>query len=137
MMVELEEDQDPGVVLIVEQAVKHRIKVSKQDANVVLQMNLWVDDKGYVRCSKTEDGYIYLHNFLMKHSDPTLPIDHINENRRDNRRSNLRILPRDENTQRPVRRDEEEDRLLQDYADGKLDRSIHEVLRERRNRSKL
>lgn len=132
-----EEDQDPGVVLVVEQVVKHRIKVSKQDAKVVLQMNLWIDDKGYVRCSKTPDGYIYLHNFIVKHSDPLLPVDHINENPLDNRQSNLRILPRAENTQRPVRRDEEEDRLLQDYADGKLDRSIHEVLRERRDRSKL
>lgn len=135
-MVEPQEDQDPGVVLVIEQVVKHRIKVSKEDVKLVLSLNVWIDDKGYVRCTTT-DGYNYLHNLVMRHSDPATPVDHVNENRRDNRRSNLRIISRAENTQRPVRRDEEEDRLLQDYSDGKLVGSIHDHLRERRNRGKL
>lgn len=126
--------EDQGVALLIDQGeVTHRVLVSIHDVPAVLDLNLWIDDKGYVRCSK-RCGYKYLHNFIMQHSSKEKPVDHINENPLDNRRTNLRILPRLVNTSRPVRRDEEEDRLLQDYQDGKLTRPIHELLRERRNR---
>lgn len=110
--------------------------VSRQDVRAVLELSLWIDDKGYVRC--TSYPYMYLHNFIMKHSDPAFPVDHINEVRHDNRRSNLRILTRAENTDRPRRLDEEEARLLEAYQNGEvMADELHEWLRKRRNRSKL
>lgn len=136
-----QESDDPGVVLLVDmprdgEVISHRVRVSKQDVPAVLKLTLWIDSKGYVRCTKST-GYLYLHNYIMQFSNPLYPIDHINENPLDNRRSNLRVLARIENMQRPVTLDEEEARLLQDYQDGKLSGNIHELLRERRDRRQL
>ena len=114
--------------------------VSQQDVMLCLMVNMWMDD-GYVGC-KVLSGrvgsngkplvYRRLHNVLLQHSDPEYPIDHINGVTNDNRRTNLRIIDRATNTIRPLRADnEEEARILRDYADGKLDRPLHEVLRER------
>lgn len=112
--------------------------VSREDVARVLPLSLWIDNKGYVRCSGATP-YQYLHNFIMDHSDPARPVDHINEIRHDNRRTNLRILDKDHNTVRPWRFDDEEEaRLHEDYAAGRLNpRQLHEALRKHRNKRKL
>jgi len=109
--------------------------VSKEDVDRVLPLSLWKDADGYIRCSGAHP-YRYLHNFIIGHSDPDYPVDHRNDVRNDNRRSNLRVLTRAVNTSRPWRVDDEEEaRLLQDYADGKLLRSeVHEALRKLRDK---
>lgn len=115
--------------------------VSQPDVMLCLLLNLWMDD-GYVGC-KVNSGrvgsngrpiiYRRLHNVILQHSDGDNPIDHINAVTHDNRRTNLRVISRADNTIRPHRVDDEEEaRLLRDYADGKLDQSIHELLRKRR-----
>lgn len=109
--------------------------VSRADVRAVLKLSLWIDDKGYVRCSG-DTPYNYLHNFIMDHSDPLRPVDHWNEVRNDNRRSNLRIIDKDHNTVRPWRFDDEEEaRLHEDYAAGRLTPSeLREAIRKRRDK---
>lgn len=126
-------DQERGVRLVI---TNGRTIISRQDLTAVMEMNLYLDPDGYVRGAPWP--YTYLHNWIMQHRNPALPVDHINECTWDNRRSNLRILTRAENTDRPRRLDEEEARLLEDYQEGRLLASeVHEWLRERRNRGKL
>lgn len=109
--------------------------VSREDVERVLPLSLWIDNKGYVRCSG-DTPYQYLHNFILQHSDPATPIDHWNDKRNDNRRSNLRIITRIDNTQRHLRFDDEEEaRLHKDYAAGRLTPSeLREAIRKRRDK---
>lgn len=125
--------EDKGVRLIVTGGI---CIVSKQDVKLACSMYLYKDKDGYIRCQ--QGRYKYLHNLLMQHRDPEYPVDHINECTWDNRRSNLRILTRAENTVRPRRLDEEEARLLEAYQNGELLASeLHEWLRKRRDSGKL
>ena len=75
----------------------------------------------------------------MGHSDPAHPVDHKNDIRNDNRRSNLRVLTRAANTTRPWRLDDaEEARVYEDYQNGRiLAADFHAWLRERRDKRKL
>lgn len=126
-------EEDKGVRLVWDDG--HTL-VSAQDVPLCLETNMWMDD-GYVRISGCHP-YHYLHNLLLRHSDPARPIDHINECTWDNRRSNLRIVTRAYNTSRPWRADDaEEVRILQAHANGELDIDIHEWLRKRRESRKL
>lgn len=63
-----------------------------------------IDSGGYISTSTKEFSElvkgvkIRLHNVIMKHySFDTEIVDHINNNRKDNRKSNLRIIPKGEN----------------------------------------
>lgn len=110
--------------------------VSHTDVRTCLAITMWHDADGYVCCK--HKGYRYLHNLLLRHSDPAFPIDHINGITWDNRRSNLRIIPRAENVIRPLRVDtDEEAKILRAYANGELDQTIHDYLRKRRESRKL
>lgn len=130
-----EEDKDVGVRLIIGDKGERTI-VSRGDVADVLTLSLTLDADGYVRCNRGR--YRYLHNYILKHRDPDHPVDHINCCTWDNRRSNLRILTRAENTLRPRRLDEEETRLLEDYQNGLiLPEQLHEWLQKRRDSGKL
>lgn len=108
--------------------------VSRQDVEYACTLSLWLDANGYVRCSGAHP-YVYLHNALLRHSDPRFHIDHINNIKNDNRRSNLRVVPRAYNTSRPWRVDDDEEaRFLKDYSEGRLTtEQVHEWFRKRRN----
>jgi hypothetical protein len=74
--------------------------ISKEDLDFFFTKD-WHIDKKYL-CCDIQANYIkkryYLHRLLMKPPDDML-VDHINRDRRDNRRANLRICSKMENTQ--------------------------------------
>lgn len=67
--------------------------IDKEDYEVVSQFKWYIASHGYVRRSSDK---IYLHRFLMG-SPEKLTVDHINRNKLDNRKSNLRICTQKEN----------------------------------------
>ena len=130
------EDQDAGVRLAWwnSKGEKCFTLVSECDVHRVTGISVWMHPSGYVSCDRYP--YRFLHNFILQHSDPERPIDHINNKRWDNRRSNLRILTRAENTDRPRRLDETEARLYEDYQEGRIMASeLRRKLREHRDAS--
>ena len=56
-----------------------------------------VDKDGYIRRSEKGKSPIMLHRWIAEENDPTMIVDHINRNRADCRRSNLRIVTASEN----------------------------------------
>ena len=73
---------------------KDAFYISKEDLNKIKQIEYWHIDKtnGYVKNSKS----IYLHRYIMD-CKKGMYIDHINHNKLDNRRSNLRVCTSQEN----------------------------------------
>lgn len=57
----------------------------------------WCEDKqGYIRSNIGDRTYVYLHRFVLNIDDKRI-IDHINRDRKDNRRMNLRIATYQQN----------------------------------------
>lgn len=76
-------------------------KVSIEDYDKFKTYSWHLTNQGYVeytkRISKTEAKYYKLHRCVLHITDPSISIDHINHDRLDNRRSNLRSCTREEN----------------------------------------
>lgn len=75
--------------------------VDEDDFDKVYQ-HYWILRGGYI-CSKfsadKKQKYTLLHRYLMRSNIPDdLQVDHINRNRFDNRKQNLRVVTREENT---------------------------------------
>lgn len=72
--------------------------IDKDDIPYVKDIKWHLDDKGYV-VNRTRNITLKLHNYIMNHNDFTiLVVDHINNNRLDNRKSNLRIVTKNINS---------------------------------------
>lgn len=71
--------------------------IDKEDYEKVKALRWYEGKNGYIT-HKTHNKYIYLHRFLMNPPDG-LVVDHINHNKRDNRRTNLRVCTNAENCQ--------------------------------------
>jgi len=71
----------------------------KEDLDVV-QHFTWRVNQGYVKTHDTSNGHqtIQLHRMILKLDDSKIFVDHINGNPLDNRKSNLRICNRQENS---------------------------------------
>jgi len=72
--------------------------VDSEDVDLLKNYKWRLSGAGYVAYNKVENGQhsIYLHRLIMK-CTPMEEVDHINNNKLDNRKSNLRICTRMEN----------------------------------------
>ena len=67
--------------------------IDAEDMEKVSQLTWHVDKDGYIAHSnKPEKGNILLHRFLSGVDDPKVMVDHINRNRKDCRKENLRTI---------------------------------------------
>lgn len=76
-----------------------RVVIDDADAEAVNALTVYVGSNGYAYYSKWENGKSSpktLHSFLMGHH-PGMHIDHINGNKLDNRRCNLRVVTPQQN----------------------------------------
>lgn len=73
----------------------------KDYKKVSVHPSWWIDAQGYVRTEKIIEGKrvsIKLHNLVMGITpSKNIMIDHINRNKKDNRRSNLRLVNKKQN----------------------------------------
>lgn len=74
---------------------KARAKIDLLDVSLVKDIKWSLNKQGYVK-AKHKGKYIRLHRFLMN-PHKNLHVDHINHDKRDNRRSNLRVCTRSQN----------------------------------------
>ena len=71
------------------------ILVDDEDFSKIRKSSWYVSNRGYV-CTRTERKIKYLHRILMNPSEK-LQVDHINHNKLDNRKINLRIVTNQQN----------------------------------------
>ena len=80
----------------------------------IIDVDDWLKVAGYYWCRSTVDGYavrhdgekrIFMHHEIIGRPPKGLEVDHINRNRLDNRRANLRIIPRPKNALNSARSD--------------------------------
>lgn len=77
--------------------------IDDEDFGLVSQYHWHVDDAGYARTNIWRDGRKQsaprMHRLVMDVTDPNTHVDHINGNKLDNRKSNLRLCNRRQNLQ--------------------------------------
>jgi hypothetical protein len=100
---EEEKDKHPGGnQYSMEHSVPTGVLLDDDDLDRVLALGKWfVDEKGYVRINKQMDYKQYkirLHRFVMGLSKlDKCQVDHINGNKLDNRKQNLRLVTNQQN----------------------------------------
>lgn len=76
-------------------------KVDVEDFERVLERHWHIDDKGYARTNIWSDGKKSsaprMHRLITGEADASLHVDHINGDKLDNRKSNLRVVTCSEN----------------------------------------
>ncbi len=77
------------------------VKLSDEDYDVVTRHSWWRNVHGYV-VARIDGKEVYLHRLIMGYPDG-LVVDHINGDRLDNRRSNLRVCKIKENVRNAQR----------------------------------
>lgn len=78
----------------------NRALIDLEDIDKVKNFKWCINPQGYAICSKGIDNkkYIRLHHYIFTNpNEDNLFIDHINRNRLDNRKSNLRIVSKADN----------------------------------------
>ena len=70
--------------------------IDEQDLETAKAYQWWSDSNGYIRARGESGKRVRLHRLIMN-PKPGYVVDHINGNRRDNRRSNLRLCTPNEN----------------------------------------
>jgi len=66
--------------------------IDSEDLSKINNKHWTLDTNGYAICIKTR-----MHNLILGNSDKYIVIDHINRNKLDNRKENLRFVNRSEN----------------------------------------
>lgn len=77
------------------------VVIDDEDFERASVFNWWIDSQGYVRTKKSIDGasrVIKLHRFLLGVADPSIYVDHISGDKKDNRKGNLRLCVQAQNT---------------------------------------
>lgn len=80
--------------------------VSDEDADLIAPYTWVLDSRGYVRASagKVKQRHALMHRMVLNLTDPDVWGDHINGNRLDNRRTNLRPVTPGQNGQNTISR---------------------------------
>jgi hypothetical protein len=90
----------------IEVNVKGKVVLIDLEDSVLFESRTWrINDYGYVYSSKTRIGHkkqIFLHRFILGYSGELL-VDHINRNKLDNRKSNLRLVTATQNVANSVK----------------------------------
>jgi len=73
------------------------VTLDRQDGDLLYRASLWVSSHGYLRGYFKRGEEFYVHRFIMQ-AKKGETIDHINGDKLDNRRCNLRICTQRENT---------------------------------------
>ena len=74
----------------------HVILIDKDDFEKCKQVSWCVDSKGYANGKSKTFGTIRLHRYILN-PNKNLQVDHINRNKLDNRKSNLRTVTNQQN----------------------------------------
>ena len=78
-------------------------KVDLSDAAKILKHGPWHVNKDsptrFYVCGNVQGRRTYLHRFLTGTDDPSLIVDHINNDTLDNRKNNLRVVTKQQNNQ--------------------------------------
>ena len=91
---------------IIKQTTKQKdpdILIDKKDYDMVKYYECYVDKHGYVNLS-IKTNIVLLHRFLKGIKDPYIYVDHINHNKLDSRRKNLRVSNAELNAQNTSKR---------------------------------
>lgn len=72
------------------------IQIDEQDIQIAYSMKWKLDEKGYV-CSYTHDHKLQIHREILQITDSNILVDHINGDKLDNRRCNLRTCTNQQN----------------------------------------
>lgn len=92
-------DNNVGILLISKNnEIIAKILIDIEDINKINKYSWRLNEKGYV-ISDINKKKVRLHNLILKRdtSNPKIVCDHINRNKLDNRKSNLRIVSQSEN----------------------------------------
>jgi len=74
------------------------VQIDKEDALNYVGISMWISDHGYVRvCGRNGIRERYLHREIMN-AEKSVVVDHINGDKLDNRKQNLRICTQQQNT---------------------------------------
>ena len=79
----------------IESFKKSKILIDRSDLKKVSSFCWWIKPNGYVY-TQVNRKTIYLHRLLLETTDG-IEVDHINRNKLDNRRTNLRLCTRSQN----------------------------------------
>ncbi len=91
------------VQLLIENSPESVALLDRADYDLVKHRKWYINkakNKGYV-----QDGHLKIHRYIFGETDPFVFIDHINGNRIDNRRSNLRLSNHQLNGQRKLKKE--------------------------------
>lgn len=88
---------DDSVVHIISSNTKEIILIDEDDVEKVLKHRWLVDHTGYVRTT-INSKIIYLHRFILDAENDEQKVDHINGNKLDNRKNNLRFCTPGQNS---------------------------------------
>lgn len=83
-------------MIIMSKGVKYVCFVDKKDYSKIKDYKWSLTHNGYV-VSKSKGKQIQIHRIIMDFYDKSKDIDHINHNKLDNRKRNLRIVTRSQN----------------------------------------
>ncbi|QKF94703.1 putative HNH enonculease [Fadolivirus algeromassiliense] len=81
----------------------HCPKIDKDDYDKIKYFKCSMKPDGYVRMRDNNKEYA-LHRYLLGITDPNVYVDHINNDRTDNRKSNLRISNNKKNVQNKIKK---------------------------------
>jgi hypothetical protein len=78
--------------------IPENVLVDEQDRPVLEAVGKWyIDNTGYCRRTDNKNKKTILMHRVIMNPPPNMEIDHINGNRQDNRRCNLRIVTKQQN----------------------------------------